>query len=396
MAMTRCLTMTASLGEVAAVALRLGLTSFGGPVAHLGYFRHEYVERRRWLTDEAYSEIVALAQVLPGPTSSQVGFAVGWTQRRLPGALAAFVGFTLPSALALAAFGALVTTADIAGATWLTALKIVAVAVVLDAVLGMGRHLAGTPRTATLAALSFGAVVLVSTPVTQVVTLLVAGLLGAWLFVGVPARGPSELPLTLGRRWGVLALLAFVGLLVALPVLAATGTLADLAAISYQAGALVFGGGHVVLPLLEASMVPDLMDSETFLAGYGLAQAVPGPLFTFASYLGQVVAGPLGALVATVLIFAPGLLLLTGVLPFWSRIRANARVQAALVGVNAAVVGVLAAALYDPIVVTTLVGGVEVVFAATLFVALHFFRLPAWAVVVVAVLASPLLDARAA
>jgi chromate transporter len=384
--------MTASLGEVFTVALRLGLTSFGGPIAHLGYFRNEYVQRRRWLTDEAYSEIVALAQVLPGPASSQVGFAVGWTQRRLPGALAAFIGFTLPSALVLAAFGAVVTTADVTDATWLTALKVVAVAVVLDAVLGMGRSLAGTARTATVAALTFGAILLAPSPLTQVGALGVAGLVGAWLFAGSAARGPTTLPLTLARRWGVLALAVFVVLLVVLPLVAGIGTLADLAAIHYQAGALVFGGGHVVLALLEAPMVPELMDSQTFLAGYGVAQAVPGPLFTFAAYLGQVVGGPIGALVAIVFIFAPGFLLLLGVLPFWSRVRGNARVQAGLVGVNAAVVGVLAAALYDPIIVTTLIGPAEVALAAALFVALHVWKAPPWAIVVAALLASPLLD----
>lgn len=384
--------MTATLGEVFTVALRLGLTSFGGPIAHLGYFREEYVKRRGWLTDEAYSEIVALAQVLPGPASSQVGFAVGWTQRRLPGALAAFVGFTLPSALVLAGFAALVTTADLADATWLTALKIVAVAVVLDAVIGMGRTLASTPRTAAVAVIAFGLVTLVADPLAQAGAIVLAGVVGAWLFRGADARGPADLPLRLGRRWALAALALFTALLLGMPLLAGSGLLADLAGIHYRAGALVFGGGHVVLPLLEQPLVPELMDSSTFLAGYGMAQAVPGPLFTFAAYLGQVVAGPVGALVAVVFIFAPGFLLLAGVLPFWTRIRANPRVQAGLVGVNAAVVGVLSAALYDPIVVSTLVGPVEVVLAAGLFVALHVGRLPSWAVVVAAVLASPLLD----
>ena len=383
--------MTASLGEVFVVALRLGLTSFGGPIAHLGYFRTEYVARRRWLTDEQYSEIVALAQVLPGPASSQVGFAVGWTQRRLPGALAAFVGFTVPSALLLAGFGALVSTTDVSGAAWLTALKIVAVAVVLDAVLGMGRSLASTRRTATIAIATFVAILLVPLPLMQVGALVLAGLVGSLLFADPAARGPRALPLTVSPRWGVGALVAFVTLLVAVPLVAGVGPLAELAAIHYRAGALVFGGGHVVLPLLEAPMVPELMDSSTFLAGYGMAQAVPGPLFTVAAYLGQVVAGPAGAAVAIVAIFTPGFLLLVGVLPFWARIRANTRVQAALVGVNAAVVGVLAAALYDPIVVTTLLGPLEVAYAAVLFAALHVWKAPPWAVVIGAVLASPLL-----
>ncbi len=387
--------MTAGLGEVFTVALRLGLTSFGGPIAHLGFFRDEYVTRRGWVTDEAYSEIVALCQVLPGPASSQVGFAIGWTQRRLAGALAAFAGFTLPSAVVLAAFGALVGSADIAEATWLKALKIVAVAVVLDAVLGMGRRLAATAATATVAVATFTVIVLVPSPVVQVAALLAAGIVGVWLFAGASPAGPSELPLQVSRRVGLATLVLLGVLLAALPLLASTGLLAQLAAIHFRAGALVFGGGHVVLPLLEEAVVPDLMDTSTFLAGYGMAQAVPGPLFTFASYLGQVIAGPAGAVVSTVFIFLPGFLLLLGVLPFWSLVRSNAAMQAALVGVNAAVVGVLAAALYDPIIVTTLLGPVEVVFAAALFASLHFWRVPPWAVVLAAVLASPLLEVLA-
>jgi len=387
--------MTAGLGEVFTVALRLGLTSFGGPIAHLGFFRDEYVTRRGWVTDEAYSEIVALCQVLPGPASSQVGFAIGWTQRRLAGALAAFAGFTLPSAVVLAAFGALVGSADIAEATWLKALKIVAVAVVLDAVLGMGRRLAATAATATVAVATFTVIVLVPSPVVQVAALLAAGIVGVWLFAGASPAGPSELPLQVSRRVGLATLVLLGVLLAALPLLASTGLLAQLAAIHFRAGALVFGGGHVVLPLLEEAVVPDLMDTSTFLAGYGMAQAVPGPLFTFASYLGQVIAGPAGAAVSTVFIFLPGFLLLLGVLPFWSLVRSNAAMQAALVGVNAAVVGVLAAALYDPIIVTTLLGPVEVVMAAALFASLHFWRVPPWAVVLAAVLASPLLEVLA-
>jgi chromate transporter len=385
--------MAPRVGEVFLVALRLGLTSFGGPIAHLGYFREEYVRRRRWLNEEAYAEIVAISQVLPGPASSQVGFAVGMTQRGLAGGLAAWVGFTLPSALLLAGFAALAGTGRFDDAVWLTALKIVAVAVVLDAVLGMGRRLAATARTATVAVATFAAVLLAPSALTQVAALAVAAVAGVALFRDAGPSGPAKLPLTISRRWGAAALVAFVGLLVGMPLLASTGTLAEVAAVHYRSGALVFGGGHVVLPLLEEPVVPELMDSSTFLAGYGMAQAVPGPLFTFGTYLGQVVAGVPGAVVATVFIFLPGLLVLLGVLPFWSAVRGNRRVQAALVGVNAAVVGILAAALYDPIITTTLVGPVEVVFAAGLFLALAFWRVPAWGLVLGAVLASPLLEA---
>ncbi len=382
---------SAGLGEVFVAALRLGLTSFGGPVAHLGYFRTEYVDRRRWLDDEAYAELVAISQFLPGPASSQVGFAVGMTQRGLPGGVVAWLGFTLPSAVLLAAFGAVAASGALGDPVWLQALKIVAVAVVLDAVLGMARRLTATARTATLAVLTFGAVVLVPSGVTQVVALLVAAGAGLWLFRDAAAAGPVALPVRVSRRVGAACLLLFVVLLAAVPALAGSGPLADLAAKTYRAGSLVFGGGHVVLPLLEQQAVPALMDSSTFLAGYGAAQAVPGPLFTFATYLGQVAAGVPGAVVATVFVFLPGFLLLVGVLPFWTRVRDDRRVQAGLVGVNAAVVGILAAALYDPIITSTLTGAVPVVFAAALFVLLHVWRAPAWAVVLVAVVASPVL-----
>jgi chromate transporter len=380
-----------SVGQVFGVALRLGVTSFGGPIAHLGYFRQEYVVRRRWLSEEAYAEVVAVSQVLPGPASSQVGFAVGMTQRGPVGGLAAWLGFTLPSALVMAGFAVLAATGRFDDALWLAALKLVAVPVVLHAVVGMGRRLAATGRTATLAVLTFVAILLVPSPATQVVALAVAAVLGVALLRDVAPVGPAELPLRLGRRWGAVALIGFAAMLVMLPLLAATGPLAEVAAVHYRAGALVFGGGHVVLPLLQEQVVPGTVDDTTFLAGYGVAQAVPGPLFTFGTYLGQVMAGVPGAVVATVFIFLPGFLLLLGVLPFWSAVRTDRRVSSALVGVNAAVVGVLAAALYDPIMTTTLVGPVEVVLAAALYLALALGKAPPWLVVLGAVLASPLL-----
>jgi chromate transporter len=300
------------------------------------------------------------------------------------------VGFTVPSAVALAAFGALAATAELGSPAWLTGLKVVAVAVVADAVLGMARRLAATARTAALAVGTFAAAVLVPSALTQVAALAAAGLVALVLLRDVAATGPLELPLRTSRRVGVACLTAFALLLVGLPVLASTGLLAEVAAIHYRAGALVFGGGHVVLPLLEEQVVPGYMDSDTFLAGYGMAQAVPGPLFTFAAYLGQVIAGVPGAAVATVFIFLPGFLLLLGVLPFWTTVRSNRRVQSALVGVNAGVVGILGAALYDPIITSTLVGPAEVVLAVALFVALHVGRLPPWAVVLAGLAASPL------
>ncbi|MCU0266347.1 MAG: chromate efflux transporter [Actinomycetia bacterium] len=382
----------ARVGEVFAAALRLGLTSFGGPIAHIGYFRAEYVQRRRWLDDAAFAELVAVAQFLPGPASSQVGMAVGYTRAGLPGALAGWAGFTLPSALAMAAFGVVAATQDLADQPWLAALKLVAVAVVLDAVIGMAQRLTATLATAAIAVVTAVALLLLPTSgLLQVGCLLVAAAVGLVLFRRTALASGGPLPLRIGRRTGVVCLTALSALFLLLPVLEATGVLGDLAAGVYRAGGLVFGGGHVVLPLLETETVPDLVSETEFLAGYGLAQALPGPLFTFATYLGQVAAGLPGALVATVFVFLPGLLVLLGVLPFWQAIRGSARVQAALVGVNAAVVGLLGAALVDPIVAESVSSAADLLFAGVLFAALRVAHLPPWVVVVGAVAASPLL-----
>jgi chromate transporter len=375
------------------VALRLGVTSFGGPIAHLGYFRIEYVERRRWLDDAAFAELVALGQFLPGPTSSQVGMAVGYARAGLSGAAAAWIGFTLPSAVIMTIFGAIATGGAVGGdELWLRALKLVAVAVVLDAVIGMARQLAATWPRAVIAVIT-GAVLLLlpASGFIQVACLLVAAFVGLLWFRSKLDAQPGELPIRVGRRTGLMALTAFGALLAALPLISGLGVLADLADAMYRAGALVFGGGHVVLPLLEAETVPNLVSETEFLAGYGVAQALPGPLFTFAAYLGQVAAGLPGAVVATIAMFLPGSLILFGVLPFWQQVRANARVQAALVGVNAAVVGLLGAAWIDPITTSSVTTVADAVFAVALFGALHFAKAPPWLVVIAAVLASPLL-----
>jgi chromate transporter len=380
------------VGEVFLAALRLGLTSFGGPAAHLGYFRREYVDRRRWLDDSGYAEVVAIAQFLPGPTSSQIGAAVGYARRGAAGAAAAWLGFTLPSAVAMALFARFATTADLADARWLTALKLVAVAVVLDAVLGMARTLTRTLRTAVIA-VGVGGVLALAPPsgLLQVGCLVAAGLAGlVWGDRAGTAPVSAAAPLRVSPRAGVLlfgALLALVGLLPAAP-----GVLGDLARTMVRAGALVFGGGHVVLPLLRAGTVPDLVPEADFLSGYGAAQAVPGPLFTFASFLGEAAAGPAGAALATVSIFLPGLLLFFGVLPFWTALRRRAPVRAAVVGVNAGVVGLLAAAWIDPITSSAVHSVGRAVFAAVLFALLRLRRVPPVVVVALAVIASPLLD----
>jgi chromate transporter len=379
--------------EVFVAALRLGLTSFGGPAAHLGYFRTEYVERRRWLTDAAYAELVALAQFLPGPMSSQVGMAVGYTRAGVRGAVSAWFGFTLPSAVLMAIAGAFVVNGTIGGdEVWVTALKLVAAAVVLDAVIGMASRLASTARTVVIAAATTAALLLLPTSgLAQVGTLAVAALVGLVLFRNAPTAEPGVLPLAIGRKAGVAALVVFAVLLVALPLLSGLGVLPELAAAMYTAGSFVFGGGHVVLPLLEAETVPALVTESEFLAGYGLAQAMPGPLFTFGTFLGQVSAGVPGAVVATIAIFLPSLLILLGVLPFWQGVRTDRRVQAALVAVNAAVVGLLTAALIDPITTSSIDSVRDGAFAVVLFVLLRFAHWPPWAVVLLALLASPLL-----
>ncbi len=352
------------------------------------------MQRRRWLSDDAFAELVALCQFLPGPTSSQLGMAVGLHRAGRRGALAAWVGFTLPSVLLMAGFAVVGGSGAVTEATWLDALRLVAVVVVADAVLGMGRRLTATAPTLATAAATAATVLLLTEPWAAPGCLLVAGGVGAALLrPGRPVGEASGSPLPVGPATSVGACLlgAFSALMVAALVLAPSSVLGTLAAATYRAGALVFGGGHVVLPLLETEVVPDLLNQQAFLAGYGAAQAVPGPLFSFASYVGQVAGGLPGAVVATLGIFLPGTLLLLGVLPFWARLRANASVGAALVGVNVAVVGVLAAALVDPIVAGSIGSWVDAAFAGGLFLLLRVGGLPPIAVVAVAVVASPVL-----
>lgn len=391
--------------EVLGAFTRLGLTSFGGPIAHLGYFRDELVTRRRWITDGGYAELVALAQFLPGPASSQVGFALGMHRAGPLGGLAAFAAFTLPSAalLVLAALAAPQLAAAVGAplaAGLIDGLMIVAVAVVLHAVIGMARTLTPDLRRA---AIALGAGLLVLLVGTGWATLLaIAAGAGLGLLLcrggGVPAAGSVSIPIS--RRSGAVCLAIVAGLLLVLPVLAAVvpSTALTVADGFFRAGALVFGGGHVVLPLLEAAVVePGLVTAEQFLAGYGAAQAVPGPLFTVAAFLGASIApgaeGLLLAGVALAAIFLPGLLLMVGVLPFWGALQGRPMVAALVRGANAAVVGVLAAALITPVATSALLdprltatAGVDVLalaLAAICAVLLIVVRAPAWAVVLV-------------
>jgi chromate transporter len=388
--------------EVLRVFLRLGLTSFGGPVAHLGYFRAEFVDRRRWLDEAAYADIVALCQFLPGPASSQTGISIGILHAGLPGALCAWFGFTAPSAVAMVLFGYGITEfGGPADSAWLHGLKIVAVAVVAQAVWGMAKSLCPDPTRATIAVGASMVALAMPSASGQIGAIAAGGLIGWRLW-----RGGSQPPVQhslavhLPRTWSVIALAGFLALLIGLPLLSAavpSHTLALFASF-YRSGALVFGGGHVVLPLLQAAVVPpEWVTDDAFLTGYGAAQAVPGPLFTFAAYLGTVM-GPApngwpGGLICLVAIFLPSFLLLIGALPFWDALRRRAGVQSALRGVNAAVVGLLLAALYNPVWTSAIFGAADFAIGVLAFLLLVFWAVPAWLVVILGAAAATVVSA---
>lgn len=367
--------------EVFRVFLKLGLTAFGGPVAHLGFFRDELVTRRRWITEESYAELVALCQFLPGPASSQAGFALGLIRAGWWGALAAFVAFTLPSAVLMTLAGMFAQEIGNAEGV-LHGLKIVAVAVVAQAVFGMARSLCPDSPRAGIAVSALGVMALVQGPFTMMVVIALGGMAGLMLCQGTVQ--PARLHLPVPRGVGVGALGVFAALFVALPFLAASSQGAALADAFYRAGSLVFGGGHVVLPLLEAETVGrGWVDQTTFLSGYAMAQALPGPLFTFAAWLGGAAGGMSGAILATLALFAPGFLLLVGALPFWAALRHRPRAQAAMQGANAAVVGILGLALYDPVFTSAITGARDFALAVAGFVALTRWNMPPWSVVLI-------------
>jgi len=385
--------------EVLAVFLRLGLTSFGGPVAHLGYFRDEFVMRRRWLDDRAYADLVALCQLLPGPASSQVGIAIGLSRAGFTGAVAAWMGFALPSALALVLFAYCVgVLGDVSGAGWLHGLKVVAVAVVAQAVLGMMRTLAPDRERATMAVIAAIVALAIPTAWGQVGAILLGGLAGVILSREEAPTARAALPLKVSRATGFLMLGIFFTLLIGLPVLAATTPSQGLKLFDafYRAGSLVFGGGHVVLPLLQTSVVPPgWVTNDAFLAGYGAAQAVPGPLFTFAAYLGAVMNpqpnGWVGAVVCLVAVFLPSFLLVIGALPFWEELRRRKAAQSALRGINAAVVGLLLAALYRPVWISGITNAGDFGLACAAFLLLFTWQVPPWLVVVLSALGGGIL-----
>ncbi|MDQ3461182.1 MAG: chromate efflux transporter [Deinococcota bacterium] len=388
-----------SFVEVLAAFTKLGLTSFGGPIAHLGYFRDELVVRRGWTDEGSYADLVALCQFLPGPASSQVGIGMGMARAGVWGGFAAWLGFTLPSALALIAFAFGVSAiGDISEAGWLQGLKIVAVAVVAHAVWGMATNLTPDRPRITVAVLAAIAALAWPTSLGQVLIILAGGFIGWRLLPGEPLIPQKHGHYRIKRRVGALLLTLFFGLLLVLPVLREASASFPLAVFDsfYRAGSLVFGGGHVVLPLLQTEVVPPgWVDNETFVAGYGAAQAVPGPLFTFAAYLGAVMqpgfAGLWTATVALVAVFVPSFLLLIGVLPFWDGLRALSPVQAALRGVNAAVVGILLAALYSPVWTSAIFRPVDFALALGAFLVLSFWKWPPWLVVVLTAAAAAII-----
>jgi chromate transporter len=387
-----------SLLEVLGVAMRLGLTSFGGPIAHLGYFRDEYVVKRRWLDDKSYADLVALCQFLPGAASSKLGMSIGILRAGPLGGLAAWLGFTLPSAIALTVAALALGGVGDDTLNLLHGLKVVAIAVIAQAVWGMARNLAPDRPRATIAVLSAAAVLALPIQVGQLVVIVVAGLVGWRLLRSSDGASGPGLHVPIPRWFGIACWITLFVLLAGLPLarnLVSSQTLALFDSV-YRSGALVFGGGHVVLPLLQAEVVsPGWVSQDQFLAGYGLAQAVPGPLFTFSAYLGAAMGpqpnGVLGAGIALIAIFLPSMLLTYGALPFWGVLRTRPAARAALRGVNASVVGILLAALYDPVWTSAVSRPADFVIALCAFGLLSIWRCPPWVVVVLAGLAGALL-----
>jgi chromate transporter len=383
-----------SPGEVLAVATRLGLTCFGGPVAHLGYFRDEYVKRRQWIDEATFADLIGLCQTLPGPVSSQVGISVGILRAGLLGGIAAWVGFTLPSAVALVLFASLVQGIGAEALGWLHGLKVVAVAVVALALWGMARSLTPDRPRATLAILAAIATIgWTASPLPialgQVLILAVAGVVGWQRLGSAETATPARVHVPIGGRTARSAWVLFFVLLVGLPLLRQTNSSQALAVFDsfYRVGSLVFGGGHVVLPLLQAEVVPPgWITNEQFLAGYGAAQAVPGPLFTFAAYLGADMRsapnGPAGAALTLGAIYLPSFLLLVGALPAWGSLRTQPHIQAALRGINAAVVGLLLAVLYQTVWTSAILNAADFGLALAAFALLGIWNVPPWLVVV--------------
>ena len=375
-----------SLLEILRVSTKLGLTSFGGPVAHLGYFKNEYIDKRKWLDDKTYADIIALCQFLPGPASSQVGIAIGMLRGGIVGGVLSWVGFTLPSIIALVFFAFMYQNLNVGDADWIHGLKIVAVAVVAQAVLGMGKKLAPDKPRITIAIIAAIFTLLWPSAIGQIAIILLAGTIGVKMFSKVNIPDVQDIEVSISKKTGIFSWALFIGLLLGLPIIRQLLQYNWLAIFDtfYRVGSLVFGGGHVVLPLLEREVVPTgWIGADEFLAGYGAAQAVPGPLFTFASYLGAMMNGLTGVIIATIAIFLPSFLLIIGSLPFLNTVRKRPKFQAALTGINAAVVGILLAALYDPVWTSSIKSTVDFAAAMVMFGLLVYWKVAPWLVVLI-------------
>lgn len=372
--------------EIFLVALKLGVTSFGGPVAHLGYFRAEYVEKRKWLSDKVYQDLVSLCQFLPGPASSQVGIGIGLMRGGILGAILAFLGFTLPSVFVLIASVYFMKALDM-DLDFIKGLLIVAIAVVLHALVGMGKTTLNSLTAIMIFLLSLVTALVFPTAFTQILIIITSGLIGMLLYK-VETKKDAPIFIQVSKSMSIAALILLVILLIGLPIIAQVINNEWLHMFDrlFRGGLLVFGGGHVVLPLLQSAFVPDMMDIDTFLAGYGLTQAMPGPLFTFGSFVGASLFGVIGGLVAMVAIFLPAFLLVIGTLPFWAVIREHRLMKQALKGINAGVIGILGAAWINPIIMHTVTHWLDVVFSLILFVLLYFVKLPPWVIVVLGII----------
>lgn len=380
--------------EILLISTRLGLTSFGGPTAHLAYFHEEYVRRRKWMDEKSYADLVALAQFLPGPASSQVGIGIGVMKAGVVGGIVSFIGFTLPSVIALILFALLLTEFDVSNAGWLNGLKIVAVAIVAHAIIGMAKNLTPDLKRKMIALIVLIGTLLWQTAITQVSVILIAAVVGFLLFKNHPKIKIERSSFPVAKSVSVICLILFITLLLILPLLRElTGsTWVAMFDSFYRSGSLVFGGGHVVLPLLEQEFVPTgWISKDAFLTGYGATQAVPGPLFTFSAYLGTVMKGWQGGLVATFAVFLPSFLLIIGALPFWDSLRNNSKVKGAILGVNAAVIGILISAFYMPIWTSSIINAADFALAAILFSMLSYFKSPPWIIVLTGALGGTLL-----
>lgn len=383
-----------TLLEILFVSTRLGLTSFGGPIAHLGYFHEEYIRRRKWMDEKSYADLVALAQFLPGPASSQVGIGIGVMRGGVLGGIVSFIGFTLPSVIALILFALLLQNFDVADAGWIHGLKIVAVAVVAHAIMGMAKNLTPDLNRKAIALFVLVVTLFWQSTFTQVGVILIAAVIGYFLYRNSAETDENHVQFPIAKRFSAICLGLFFGLLFLLPILReVTGSYwVAMFDSFYRAGSLVFGGGHVVLPLLEQEFVPTgWLSEEAFLAGYGATQAVPGPLFTFAAYLGTVMNGWQGGLFATIAIFLPAFLLILGALPFWDMLRNNRKIKGAVMGVNAAVLGILISAFYTPIWTSSIFEPMDFALAAVLFSMLVYWKLPPWVIVICGAIGGSLL-----